>query len=153
MCALTHHRIPYMHVVSETRFSSISTKHPKRRGMVVFVCVCRSLPVLPGTTKAPLLKLSRVVLGTIVWSHMETGENMQKIIATVFSQTCRFIRKCSLAPCALLLGSTKRTHPNRSACCSDLAKIELFWADFCFDHTVKKSDFSDFRPKTLRRSK
>ena len=142
-----------MHVQPDSPFSSISTKHPKPWLMVVFVCVRRSPPVLPGTTKAPLLKLSRVVLGTIVRSHMETGENMQKIIATVFSQTCRFIRKCSLAPCALLLGSTKRTHPNRSACCSDLAKIELFWTDFCFDHIVQKSDFSDFRPKTLRRSK
>ena len=136
-----------MHVQPDSPFSSISTKHPKRWLMVVFVCVCRSPPVLPGTTKAPLLKLSRVVLGTIVRSHMETGENTQKIIQAVFSQTFRFIRKCSLAPCALLLGSKKRTHPDRSACCTYFAKIEVFRTDFALKHIVQKVLFSIFPPK------
>ena len=40
--------------------------------------------MLPGTTQAPLLKLSRVVMGTIGQSHVKIDENIEKIIFAVF---------------------------------------------------------------------
>ena len=117
-------------------------------------CFCVYLQVTPSATwnhKGSAFEALWSCAGTIVRSHMETGENMQKIIfffTTVFPQPRRFIRKCSLAPCARLLGSTKRIHPNRSDCCSDLAKIELFWPIFASTIQCKKSDFSDFGQKS-----
>ena len=46
--------------------------------MVVFVCVCRSPQVLPETAPAPVLNLTRVVMGAIGRSHVILGENIEK---------------------------------------------------------------------------
>ena len=90
------HNLCYKHVLRKSQFSHISTKHPKPHLMVVLVCVCRSPQVLPGTTPAPVLKLTRVVMGAIGRSHVKIGENRWKYRKNnfrSFSQTRRFIRK------------------------------------------------------------
>ena len=50
-----------------------------------------------------------------------------------------------ISPWATPLGSTKRTHPDRSACCTYFAKIEVFRADFALEHIVQKVLFRFFR--------
>ena len=149
---LTHHWFSHNHVLWQSRFSHISTKHPKPQLMVVFVCLCRSPQALPGTAPASASKLARVVMGTFGRSHVKFDENIEKIISIVFSQTHRFTGKCWLAPCVLPHGSTKRTHPDRSDACTYFGKIELFSTDFA----KKVKNFQNPPPvqeKTFRRRK
>ena len=128
---------------------------PKAVAHGCFWCVCRSPPLLPGTTKAPLLKLSRVVLGTIVRSHMETGENMQKKKISLQPFFPNPVDSSEIVISPLCTATCKhKTHPPQPfILLLRLDQNRAFLADFCFDHIVQKSDFSDFQPKILRRLK